>query len=57
MNICEYCGYYLKMGSLDRIEFLIDLGIWNFMDEDMVFLDFIEFYFDEDFYKECIDFY
>lgn len=49
MNICEECGYYLKMNSLDRIEFLIDLGIWEFMDEDMVFVDFIEWDLEVDF--------
>nr|YP_009486982.1 acetyl-CoA carboxylase carboxyltransferase beta subunit [Lysiphyllum hookeri]AWB13205.1 acetyl-CoA carboxylase carboxyltransferase beta subunit [Lysiphyllum hookeri] len=42
MNICEYCGYHLKMTSLDRIELLIDPGTWNPMDEDMVSLDPIE---------------
>nr|YP_011001864.1 acetyl-CoA carboxylase subunit beta [[Bauhinia] glauca var. hupehana]WPN87569.1 acetyl-CoA carboxylase subunit beta [[Bauhinia] glauca var. hupehana] len=42
MNICEYCGYHLKMISLDRIELLIDPGTWNPMDEDMVSLDPIE---------------
>lgn len=56
MNVCEECGYYLKMISLERIEFLIDLGIWNFMDEDMVFVDFIKFYLREEFYKKCIVF-
>lgn len=45
------------MSSLDRIEFLIDLGIWDFMDEEMFFLDFIDFYLEEEFYKDCIDFY
>ena len=44
------------MSSLERIEFLIDLGIWNFMDEGMVFVDFIKFYLKEEFYKNCIDF-
>nr|BDB16027.1 acetyl-CoA carboxylase beta subunit [Onobrychis gaubae] len=39
MNICEHCGYHLKMSSSDRIELLIDLGTWNPMDEDMVSLD------------------
>ncbi|KAI9116971.1 hypothetical protein K1719_011970 [Acacia pycnantha] len=43
MNICEYCGYHLKMSSSDRIELLIDEGTWNPMDEDMVSLDPIEF--------------
>nr|YP_009486389.1 acetyl-CoA carboxylase carboxyltransferase beta subunit [Barklya syringifolia]AWB12612.1 acetyl-CoA carboxylase carboxyltransferase beta subunit [Barklya syringifolia] len=42
MNICEHCGFHLKMTSLDRIELLIDQGTWNPMDEDMVSLDPIE---------------
>lgn len=48
------------MSSLDRIEFLIDLGMWEFMDEYMVFWDFIEFDLEgeeEEIYKDCIDFY
>lgn len=57
MNVCDYCGYFFKIDSLERIEFLIDLGIWNFMDEDMVFMDFMKFYLKEEFYKDCIDFY
>ena len=36
MNICEQCGYHLKMSSSDRIELLIDPGTWDPMDEDMV---------------------
>nr|YP_010406325.1 acetyl-CoA carboxylase beta subunit [Rhamnoneuron balansae]URC16113.1 acetyl-CoA carboxylase beta subunit [Rhamnoneuron balansae] len=43
INICEYCGYHLKMNSLDRIELSIDPGAWNPMDEDMISLDPIEF--------------
>nr|YP_009679698.1 acetyl-CoA carboxylase carboxyltransferase beta subunit [Daphne giraldii]QDP70000.1 acetyl-CoA carboxylase carboxyltransferase beta subunit [Daphne giraldii] len=43
MHICEYCGYHLKMNSLDRIELSIDPGTWNPMDEDMISLDPIEF--------------
>nr|YP_004123446.1 AccD [Rhizanthella gardneri]ACU46588.1 AccD [Rhizanthella gardneri] len=42
MNICEYCGYHLKMSSLDRIELLIDPGTWESMDEDMVYEEPIE---------------
>lgn len=57
MNICEQCGYYLKMSSLDRIEFLIDFGIWDFLDKDMIFIDFIDFCLKEEFYGDCIDFY
>nr|ABY86507.1 acetyl-coA carboxylase beta subunit [Silene chalcedonica] len=36
LNVCEECGYHLKMSSSDRIELLIDPGTWNPMDEDMV---------------------
>lgn len=39
MNICEHCGYHLKMNSSERIELLIDSGTWDPMDEDMVSLD------------------
>nr|QQL04367.1 acetyl-CoA carboxylase carboxyltransferase beta subunit [Polygala fallax] len=39
MNICEHCGFHLKMGSPERIELSVDQGTWNSMDEDMVSLD------------------
>ena len=57
MNICEQCGYHLKMSSSDRIELLIDPGTWDPMDEDMVSLDPIEFYSEEEPYKDRIDSY
>nr|BDY11195.1 acetyl-CoA carboxylase subunit beta [Lysimachia rubiginosa] len=57
MNICEQCGYYLKMNSSDRIELLIDPGTWDPMDEDMVSLDPIEFHSEEEPYKDRIDSY
>nr|UDP58510.1 acetyl-CoA carboxylase carboxyltransferase beta subunit [Kielmeyera coriacea] len=57
MNICEQCGYHLKMSSSDRIELSIDPGTWNPMDEDMVSLDPIEFHSEEDPYKDRIDSY
>ncbi|XP_058003276.1 acetyl-coenzyme A carboxylase carboxyl transferase subunit beta, chloroplastic-like [Hevea brasiliensis] len=57
MNICEQCGYHLKMSSSDRIELLIDLGTWDPMDEDMVSLDPIEFHLEEEPYKDHIDSY
>nr|YP_010828970.1 acetyl-CoA carboxylase subunit beta [Silene olgiana]WFF47084.1 acetyl-CoA carboxylase subunit beta [Silene olgiana] len=44
LNICEECGYHLKMSSSDRIELLIDPGTWNPMDEDMVSVDPLEFH-------------
>nr|QBB68393.1 acetyl co-A carboxylase [Geocaulon lividum] len=57
MNICEQCGYHLKMSSSDRIELLIDPGTWDPMDEDMVSLDPIEFHSEEELYKDRIDSY
>nr|YP_010449841.1 acetyl-CoA carboxylase subunit beta [Gelsemium sempervirens]UTU96414.1 acetyl-CoA carboxylase subunit beta [Gelsemium sempervirens]UTU96471.1 acetyl-CoA carboxylase subunit beta [Gelsemium sempervirens] len=57
MNICEQCGYHLKMSSSDRIELSIDPGTWNPMDEDMVSLDPIEFHSEEEPYKDRIDSY
>nr|YP_010991267.1 acetyl-CoA carboxylase beta subunit [Psittacanthus schiedeanus]WOX61540.1 acetyl-CoA carboxylase beta subunit [Psittacanthus schiedeanus] len=57
MNICEQCGYHLKMSSSDRIELLIDPGTWYPMDEDMVSLDPIEFHSEEKPYKDRINFY
>nr|QHN53169.1 acetyl-CoA carboxylase carboxyltransferase beta subunit [Elatostema laevissimum var. laevissimum] len=48
MNICEHCGWYVKMSSSDRIELLIDPGTWDPMDEDMVSLDPIEFDLEEE---------
>nr|YP_010511986.1 acetyl-CoA carboxylase beta subunit [Amburana cearensis]UXL83310.1 acetyl-CoA carboxylase beta subunit [Amburana cearensis] len=57
MNICEHCGYHLKMSSSDRIELSIDPGTWNPMDDDMVSLDPIEFHSEEEPYKDRIDSY
>lgn len=57
MNICEQCGYHLKMSSSERIELPIDRGTWNPMDEDMVSLDPIEFDLEEEPYKDRIDSY
>nr|YP_010828202.1 acetyl-CoA carboxylase carboxyltransferase beta subunit [Santalum acuminatum]WFF45220.1 acetyl-CoA carboxylase carboxyltransferase beta subunit [Santalum acuminatum] len=57
MNICEQCGYHLKMSSSDRIELLIDPGTWDPMDEDMVSLDPIEFHLEGEPYKDRIDSY
>nr|QNN00464.1 acetyl-CoA carboxylase beta subunit [Torricellia tiliifolia] len=57
MNLCEQCGYHLKMSSSDRIELSIDPGTWDPMDEDMVSLDPIEFHSEEEPYKERIDSY
>nr|QGU84421.1 acetyl-CoA carboxylase carboxyltransferase beta subunit [Casearia decandra] len=57
MNICEQCGYHLKMSSSDRIEFSIDPGTWDPMDEDMFSLDPINFHSEEESYKDRIDFY
>nr|YP_009771754.1 acetyl-CoA carboxylase beta subunit [Barnebydendron riedelii]QIT02539.1 acetyl-CoA carboxylase beta subunit [Barnebydendron riedelii] len=57
MNICEQCGYHLKMSSSDRIELSIDPSTWNPMYEDMVSLDPIEFHSEEEPYKDRIDSY
>nr|YP_010928291.1 acetyl-CoA carboxylase subunit beta [Pleurophora anomala]WKK47319.1 acetyl-CoA carboxylase subunit beta [Pleurophora anomala] len=57
MNICEQCGYHLKMSSSDRIDLSIDPGTWDAMDEDMVSLDPIEFHSEEEPYKDRIDSY
>nr|QST15785.1 acetyl-CoA carboxylase beta subunit [Elatostema qinzhouense] len=56
MNICEHCGWYVKMSSSDRIELLIDPGTWDPMDEDMVSLDPIEFDSEEEPSKDPIEF-
>nr|YP_010892261.1 AccD [Ludwigia prostrata]WJO89957.1 AccD [Ludwigia prostrata] len=57
MNICEHCGYHLKMTSSDRIELLVDPGTWDPMDEDMVSLDPIEFDSEEEPYQDRINSY
>nr|YP_010318321.1 acetyl-CoA carboxylase carboxyltransferase beta subunit [Setchellanthus caeruleus]ULC82813.1 acetyl-CoA carboxylase carboxyltransferase beta subunit [Setchellanthus caeruleus] len=57
MNICQQCGYYLKMSSSDRIELSIDPGTWTPMDEDMVSLDPIEFHSEAEPYKDRLDSY
>nr|YP_010734811.1 acetyl-CoA carboxylase subunit beta [Serjania erecta]WEH02023.1 acetyl-CoA carboxylase subunit beta [Serjania erecta] len=57
MNICEQCGYYLKISSSDRIELLVDPDTWDPMDDDMVSLDPIEFNSEEESYKDRIDSY
>nr|YP_009996533.1 acetyl-CoA carboxylase beta subunit [Oberonioides microtatantha]QNQ66010.1 acetyl-CoA carboxylase beta subunit [Oberonioides microtatantha] len=57
MNICEHCGYHLKMTSSDRIELFIDPGTWEPMDEDMVSMDPIEFHSEEEPYIDRISFY
>nr|YP_010041978.1 AccD [Cleome pallida]QPB46026.1 AccD [Cleome pallida] len=54
MNVCEQCGYYLKMSSSDRIELSIDRGTWNPMNEDMVSADPIQFHSREEPYKNRI---
>nr|YP_009581620.1 acetyl-CoA carboxylase carboxyltransferase beta subunit [Glaucidium palmatum]QBK49857.1 acetyl-CoA carboxylase carboxyltransferase beta subunit [Glaucidium palmatum] len=57
LNICEQCGYHLKMNSSERIELSIDPGTWDAMDEDMVSVDPIEFHSEEEPYKDRIDSY
>nr|YP_010379300.1 acetyl-CoA carboxylase carboxyltransferase beta subunit [Astragalus bicristatus]UCS40288.1 acetyl-CoA carboxylase carboxyltransferase beta subunit [Astragalus bicristatus] len=51
MNICDNCGYHLKMSSSDRLELLIDPGTWNPMDEYMFSVDPIEWDSEEDPYR------
>nr|YP_010726833.1 acetyl-CoA carboxylase subunit beta [Filipendula auriculata]WDZ66417.1 acetyl-CoA carboxylase subunit beta [Filipendula auriculata] len=46
MNICEYCGFNLKMSSFDRLELSIDPGTWNPLNEDLFSLDPFELSFD-----------
>uniref|UniRef100_A0AAU6PD66 Acetyl-coenzyme A carboxylase carboxyl transferase subunit beta n=1 Tax=Dianthus sternbergii TaxID=1532772 RepID=A0AAU6PD66_9CARY len=57
LNICEQCGYHLKMSSLDRIELLIDPGTWNPRDENMVSVDPLEFHSEEEPYQDRINSY
>ncbi len=57
MNLCEQCGYHLKMSSSDRIELSIDPDTWDAMDEHMVSFDPIEFHSEEEPYKDRIDSY
>nr|YP_010170809.1 acetyl-CoA carboxylase beta subunit [Cymbidium dayanum]QSD56385.1 acetyl-CoA carboxylase beta subunit [Cymbidium dayanum]UIX52557.1 acetyl-CoA carboxylase carboxyl transferase beta [Cymbidium dayanum]UQS80656.1 acetyl-CoA carboxylase carboxyl transferase beta [Cymbidium dayanum] len=57
MNICEHCGYHLKMSSSDRIKLFIDPGTWKPMYEDMVSMDPIEFHSEEEPYIDRISFY
>nr|YP_009466483.1 Acetyl-CoA carboxylase carboxyltransferase beta subunit [Genlisea repens]AUN28538.1 Acetyl-CoA carboxylase carboxyltransferase beta subunit [Genlisea repens] len=57
MNICEQCGYHLKMSSSERLEVSIDHGTWEPMDEDMVSLDPIGFHSEEEPYKDRMDSY
>nr|WGM63626.1 acetyl-CoA carboxylase carboxyltransferase beta subunit [Bismarckia nobilis] len=57
MNICEQCGYHLKMSSSDRIELSIDPGTWDPMDEDMVSMDPLEFHSEGEPYRDRIDSY
>nr|YP_009912910.1 acetyl-CoA carboxylase beta subunit [Rumex hypogaeus]QLJ92616.1 acetyl-CoA carboxylase beta subunit [Rumex hypogaeus] len=56
-NICDECGYHLKMSSSERIELSIDPGTWDPMDEDMVSTDPIEFHSEEEPYKDRINSY
>nr|QHN54952.1 acetyl-CoA carboxylase beta subunit [Anchomanes hookeri] len=56
-NICERCDFHLQMDSSDRIEFMIDPGTWDPLDEDMVATDPIEFYSEGESYEDRIDYY
>nr|ANQ38702.1 acetyl-CoA carboxylase beta subunit [Cynomorium coccineum] len=57
MNICEQCGYHLKMNSTDRIEFLIDPNTWNPINKYMLSIDPIEFHSEEEPYKYRLNYY
>nr|QHB79426.1 acetyl-CoA carboxylase carboxyltransferase beta subunit [Ruppia sinensis] len=57
LQICEQCGYHLKMSSSDRIELLIDSDTWHPMDEDMVSSDPIKFHSEGESYRDRINFY
>nr|QGZ09162.1 acetyl-CoA carboxylase carboxyltransferase beta subunit [Gastrodia elata] len=57
MNICEHCGFHLKMSSSDRIDLLIDTGTWDPMDENILSVNPIEFYSEEESYKDRLSFY
>nr|YP_008965560.1 Acetyl-CoA carboxylase carboxyltransferase beta subunit [Conopholis americana]CDI02728.1 Acetyl-CoA carboxylase carboxyltransferase beta subunit [Conopholis americana] len=57
INLCEKCGYHLKISSSERIEVLIDPHTWYPMNEDMVSLDPIEFHSEEEPYKDRISYY
>uniref|UniRef100_A0A451GIM3 Acetyl-coenzyme A carboxylase carboxyl transferase subunit beta n=1 Tax=Balanophora reflexa TaxID=533299 RepID=A0A451GIM3_9MAGN len=54
MNICEQCGYHLKINSLDRIELLINLNTYKSINENIISLTKIEFYSEEDNYKNYL---
>nr|YP_010157380.1 acetyl-CoA carboxylase beta subunit [Ligustrum quihoui]QRG01580.1 acetyl-CoA carboxylase beta subunit [Ligustrum quihoui] len=54
LNICEFCGYHLKMSSSDRIELSIDPDTWHPMDEDLFALDPIEWHSKKHPYKDRI---
>nr|YP_010691563.1 acetyl-CoA carboxylase beta subunit [Ligustrum x vicaryi]WBU94291.1 acetyl-CoA carboxylase beta subunit [Ligustrum x vicaryi] len=54
LNICEFCGYHLKMSSSDRIELSIDPDTWHPMDEDLFSLDPIEWHSKKHPYKDRI---
>jgi len=47
----------MNIDSSERIEFSIDLGTWNPMDEDMVSMDPIQFHSEKESYEDRIDFY
>nr|QGT34365.1 acetyl-CoA carboxylase carboxyltransferase beta subunit [Utricularia amethystina] len=57
LNICEQCGYHLKMSSSERIEVSVDPGTWDPLDEDMVSRDPLGFFSEENPYKNYMDSY
>nr|YP_010362142.1 Acetyl-CoA carboxylase carboxyltransferase beta subunit [Balanophora yakushimensis]UNQ87784.1 Acetyl-CoA carboxylase carboxyltransferase beta subunit [Balanophora yakushimensis] len=57
MNICEQCGYHLKINSLDRIDLLINLNTYKSINENIISLTKIEFYSEEENYKNYLSYY
>uniref|UniRef100_A0A451GIL4 Acetyl-coenzyme A carboxylase carboxyl transferase subunit beta n=1 Tax=Balanophora laxiflora TaxID=1128103 RepID=A0A451GIL4_9MAGN len=57
MNICEQCGYHLKINSLDRIDLLINLNTYKSINENIISLTKIEFYSEEESYKNYLTYY
>jgi acetyl-CoA carboxylase carboxyl transferase subunit beta len=54
LRVCDQCAYHLEMNSTERIEFLIDPGTWEPMDEDMLPCDTLDF-FDQEAYKDRLE--
>nr|YP_010471647.1 acetyl-CoA carboxylase carboxyltransferase beta subunit [Didymoplexis pallens]UVG41003.1 acetyl-CoA carboxylase carboxyltransferase beta subunit [Didymoplexis pallens] len=57
MNICEHCGYHLKMDSSDRIELFLDSGTWTPMNDEIYSINPIEFNSEDESYLDRIYYY